>query len=287
VDWGFWIKWYDSVLAGKPLNGDMLIEIARIKDEDWDKGEAHIAQMIAKIEGRYAVIASPYPELLSYDGEYKSTPASDLPSATLQDAHDRIGDVASSMRVSGNQYAALQGEADLLDDYLKRYPERAIRLFEVCHKVVGHISAHVENGVLPENDNLIGDVLGDLQNSADDIYNFDALVRETVNARAKLRFGKLDQDQRDGVAGFAEAVANNSEGGLAEELREDVVEVMGEQDPEGESKPARYRLGSRLVRVLALAGAGLAAVIGTLAAVEPAISGAQYLWALAKILIGF
>ena len=287
VDWGFWVKWYDSVLDGKPLKGDMLVEIAKIKGGDWEKGEARISFLIGEIEQRYAAKASPYPERLSYDGEYKSTPTSDLPSATLQDACERIADVARSMRASGNQYAALQDEADLLDDYLKRYPERAIRLFEICHKVVRHISAHVENGVLPENDNLIGDVLGDLQNSADDIYNFDALVRETVDARAKLRFGALDQEQRDGIKGFAEAVAQNSEAGLAGELREDAAEVMDEQDPEGESKPARYRLGSRLVRVLAMGGEGLYKVYKLLGVAATAWGGGTALWELAKVLIGF
>ena len=60
------------------------------------------------------------------------------------------------MRQAGNQHAALQDEANLLDDYLERYPDRAIRLFEVCHKVVGHVVNHVKSGALPQNDNLIG-----------------------------------------------------------------------------------------------------------------------------------
>ncbi|PIE16960.1 MAG: hypothetical protein CSA68_00510 [Rhodobacterales bacterium] len=53
LDWSFWIAWYDSVLEGKPLNADMLAEIARIKDEDWDKGEAIVLSRINEIWRRY------------------------------------------------------------------------------------------------------------------------------------------------------------------------------------------------------------------------------------------
>ena len=287
VDWSFWIKWYDSILAGAPLDGAMLKEIALIEPAEWDKGPARVNFLIGEIEQKYAREATPYPETLTYDGEYHVVPISKLPARSLKDARDRIADVSRDMRKSGNQYSALGDEADVLDDVLERYPDRAIRLFEVCHKVVGHVARHIENGVLPEGDNLIGDVLGDLQNSADDIYNFDAEVRATVDARAKLRFGRLDQGQRDTAVALAEAVAQNSDADLAEEIREDAAEVMAAVDPEGESKPARYRLGSRLVRILVLGGAGLAAVLGTLAAVEPAVSGAQYLWQIIWPLIGF
>jgi ribosomal protein L13E len=53
VDWGFWVKWYDSVLDGKPLNGDMLVEIAEIKDEDWEKGEGVVNKLIQGITDKY------------------------------------------------------------------------------------------------------------------------------------------------------------------------------------------------------------------------------------------
>ena len=37
-------------LNGQPLNGDILIEIAKIADQDWQKGAAHVLPMIVEIE---------------------------------------------------------------------------------------------------------------------------------------------------------------------------------------------------------------------------------------------
>ncbi len=53
VDWSFWIKWYDSVLAGEPLNGDMPQEIALIAPAEWEKGAEVVNPLIAKITARY------------------------------------------------------------------------------------------------------------------------------------------------------------------------------------------------------------------------------------------
>ncbi len=57
LDWSFWIAWYDSVLEGKPLNADMLAEIAQINNADWGKGEAVVLPRIHDIWQRYQLKA--------------------------------------------------------------------------------------------------------------------------------------------------------------------------------------------------------------------------------------
>ena len=49
----FWARLYEDVRDGKRLNFEMLRDIALIPDEDWQKGAAHMASLIAEVEGRY------------------------------------------------------------------------------------------------------------------------------------------------------------------------------------------------------------------------------------------
>lgn len=57
--YAFWIRWYDAILAGRPLTGDwdshwdLLHDIALIPDADWDKGAKHLAGLIEEIERQY------------------------------------------------------------------------------------------------------------------------------------------------------------------------------------------------------------------------------------------
>ena len=52
--YAFWRRWYQSALDGKPLNPELLRDIALIPDDDWQKGETHIAGLIAGIEEEHA-----------------------------------------------------------------------------------------------------------------------------------------------------------------------------------------------------------------------------------------
>ncbi|MGC1494269.1 MAG: hypothetical protein WA790_00560 [Sulfitobacter sp.] len=48
-DWGFWVEWYDRLLAGKPKHVDLLTKIALIAPEDWDKGASVVNPIINKM----------------------------------------------------------------------------------------------------------------------------------------------------------------------------------------------------------------------------------------------
>jgi hypothetical protein len=51
--WGFWTRWYEGMLEGRPLDWDLQREVALIPDDDWKKGSEHIARLIAEIEARF------------------------------------------------------------------------------------------------------------------------------------------------------------------------------------------------------------------------------------------
>jgi len=290
-EWSFWIKWYDDALVGNPPNWKMLEQIALIESEVWDAGPEAVATRIAEIQLGRAVAATPNAEDISINdaGKYEAVARSNLPAQTLQDANERIGDVIRQIRAAQettNQYTGLIPEADLLEERQRQYADNALRLHEVCYQVVRHIGGHVANGVLPDNDNLVGDVTSDLQNNADDIYNFDEEVRKTVDARAKLRFERLSDQELDRVIALTEAVADRSEGSLAEELREDEMALAANSDPSEEEIASRYRLGSRLLRVVALGGKLLKDVSEALLWTGGIGGGLSVFWWIIRVLLG-
>ncbi|MCG7625301.1 hypothetical protein MHM97_18255 [Epibacterium sp. Ofav1-8] len=58
--YSFWIRWYEAVLAGRPLTGDwrshwqLMQDIALIAPGDWDKGAEHVAGVIEKLEEKHS-----------------------------------------------------------------------------------------------------------------------------------------------------------------------------------------------------------------------------------------
>jgi len=290
VDQSFWIDWYERFLNGEPQNRDMLDRIALIEPEVWDAGVEAVAGEIAGIEAEFAVQATPNAEdiRVNDDARYEAFPRSTLPVRTLKDANQRIGDVIRQIREaqSDNQYTALAREADLLEDVQARYGDNALRLYEVSHKVVRHIGHHMADGLVPENDNLIGDITGDLQNNADDIRNFDAEVRKTVDARAKLRFERLSDEELSRVIELTKAVAERSEAKLARELLEDARVVEQGAEPSEDTIDIWYRLGSRLVRVVVLGGKLLRDVSEALGYLGGIGGGVAALWWMIRALLG-
>jgi hypothetical protein len=48
--WAFWQRWWDGVIAGKPLPFDLQRDVALIEDEVWQQGPKAVAREIARIE---------------------------------------------------------------------------------------------------------------------------------------------------------------------------------------------------------------------------------------------
>ena len=51
--YAFWLRWYEAALQGKHLNPELEYQIALIDDEHWEKGEDHVAGIIAQMEERH------------------------------------------------------------------------------------------------------------------------------------------------------------------------------------------------------------------------------------------
>ncbi|MEM9709333.1 MAG: hypothetical protein AAF871_11120 [Pseudomonadota bacterium] len=52
-EWDFWRRWHRGALVGQPIPWDVQREVALIPNENWEKGAAHIAELIQGIEKKF------------------------------------------------------------------------------------------------------------------------------------------------------------------------------------------------------------------------------------------
>ena len=53
--WGFWERWYEGMLSGKPIPWEVQEQVALIPNEVWEAGPKGVADRIAEIEARFEV----------------------------------------------------------------------------------------------------------------------------------------------------------------------------------------------------------------------------------------
>ncbi|MCE8439544.1 hypothetical protein [Rhodovulum sulfidophilum] len=50
--WTFWQSWYEDMLAGRPVDWDLLRQVVLLPDEDWKAGPERIADRIEELQTR-------------------------------------------------------------------------------------------------------------------------------------------------------------------------------------------------------------------------------------------
>ena len=97
--WGFWKRWYQGHLDGKPLDWELQKAVALIPDADWAQGAAHIAEKIREIEAEFLAKKLPQAETIEQDPEtglFFSVPRDPknppLLAATLSQVEDALSD---------------------------------------------------------------------------------------------------------------------------------------------------------------------------------------------------
>ncbi len=255
--YAFWLRWYQSALDGTPQHTDLLREIALIPDDDWKKGEAHIAGLIAEIELRYAIKATPNAESIILNpatGLLRVETVSHLSGKHRADVVDTLRDAASifDQGSSGNQaYAMLFPERDLIVDACDRYANRPIMLLRVCRRVVARVNLKEAEGECPKGDALVADFVGSIAGAAGDLMAFDADVKEAETARLATHPVVVSPEAAKAIVAGADASSEISEGDLKLELPLDARAITSGPTV-FERQIALYQTRSRLLRVFGI-----------------------------------
>jgi hypothetical protein len=255
-DWSFWLDWYERALAGTPQKWDIIRQLALIPPDDWQTGADHVNRIIAKLQLKQAVAKTPNAEVISVNEatlKLRADPLSEMPRDHLDEAVQKLRDVASLFDLSANrsnQHRALEPERELIEKATQRHAQHPRMLHWYCIRAIRRMDVKIRNGDCPSQDQDadIADFYETVLSVSVDLYERDPLVREAVDHAAGAHLRDLTQDEADTIVRAADEVAERSEDDLATELPEQARAAVDPTTPLAERKEALYVTKSRLLR---------------------------------------
>ncbi len=264
--WSFWDRWYQGMLAGRPLDWELQKAVALIPDEVWEKGAEAVADEIAKTEAER--LADVIRETIEYsaNGRLTLVPQPFKETKHLSQLLDVVQDTLDL--ATGNLSNGLSRDcyqAQLIERTLTRYgndPHRIEMNFEQAKASLMQDMA--EDGIPASSANrdlvqVLGDAAGSIRESDPEI----AASRARMN---KIRLAQMSDEDAATIAGVVIEVAEISEGILKEDLLEDRLRLPGVRRDDGvpdpivslggaernttlEAQAAQLRIYSRLAKI--------------------------------------
>jgi hypothetical protein len=226
--WAFWTRWWDGVLAGKPLNWDLQHDIALIPDEVWKAGPGPVAEAIAVIEAAHLldefIAANPYAMRVSMEvlrqklvGEPIDSPDLD---AILDAVRTALDDFVSRCQRDTNPngfgMAVLKLSAAAIEDLQRdvaRYCANPLRLYDAIGDACRDLQDSAKRSDIPVEGALFR-LVTVLDRQATDIVGAAPVVLETVKRRNAVEFELLKGQQIAQAIRLCNGMAADSEGWL-------------------------------------------------------------------------
>ena len=259
--WTFWIRWWDGVIAGKPLAWELQEQVALIPDDDWKKGQEHIAALIRNIEVPdyldQIIRENPYAwriELNHRTGIYSAVGIEkrDL-SAVVSDVRSAINDFHVRCRKLsiGNfgqaAQLAFKPVIDMLRRDLRRYSDQPLALFKAIE------AAKTEMQTIAEVEGLAGEsyisrFFGTLEDNAEDICIASPDIVEQLKAKAALRYDLWDAERKRAMAVQTLALHLDADGILKRASFLALATIENPNSTEDDRKEAWYFMTANLPR---------------------------------------
>jgi hypothetical protein len=259
---GFWKYWYVGFVDGAPLNWELLRKICLSFE-----GDERVEFLDGRIEAfELAMLekSAGFPEEIFIDPDQslfdfrQSAPDSKQLYDNLVRKIDR--DVAGFKGVPlSNAYSALEVPLEILERMLRDYSDQPISVHDDCARALKLILKNVENDSLPEDDDKIDLLVGDLQNAIIDLRTIDEDVNRAVESRLKQKRRAATSEELYSLNLAVEFGASRSVPRLARQLQSDMSVAAafnkdGSHDEHPEPEQVVQRLSSRLPKIIGKAG---------------------------------
>lgn len=251
--WQFWHDWYEGYLTGRPLDLDLLEQVALIPSGDWDAGESAVDLRIERIlldhaadRARSGITVSINPETALFRQE--DVQAQDR--RAVAQAVGKLREIDALAETSGNLMGVLRAEFFLIRRAVNEHAENPVMLYFNCKAARDILQGNLANGSCPSiaQEPVVGVIDATLADVQAALWT-EPEVRATVEKRAD------DSSLLDNPAALkaievaADEVANASEGQMAEELPKDARLAGDPHQPRALRVVALLGAVSRLVQV--------------------------------------
>ncbi len=244
--------------------------------EIWEGDDVAVAARINEILASYSVENSANAErvFINNEGLFEVEPVLGIHSYFFEIAVERVRDAISEIRETAsksNFYSTIASDIDRLEYYIDKYPETPLRIYEIVARTIRIFELKSSNGEIPDGDVRIEDFKIQLENTELDILQNDTFVRKAVQLRANVRFERMSQNEKTQYLGLMKYLADSSDNNLGREMVEDSELATDHNGIEAQQHEARYRSGSRALRMQQLlkseSNEAIAAKIGGVAGI--------------------
>lgn len=263
--WGFWHRWYQSMLDGTPMDWALQEAVALIPDDDWQQGAAHVAGLIETLSAEF--IASTHKEgiRLSAAGRLTLVPTDFKADRQLGLLIDTVED-ALELATGGirNELPEDAYQVRLLRRTFQRYANDPQRIEMDFERARASLIEDMAQDAIPAS-SANRDLVRCLDDGARAIRDSDPEIAGNRERLNRLRLARISEEDAQKVAAIAQEVAALSEGILQEDLNEDRFRLPGvrrdasvpdpvvplgapERNAALEGQAAQIRLYSRLTR---------------------------------------
>lgn len=251
--WAFWTRWWDGVLAGKPLNWDLQRDIALIPDEVWKAGPGPVAKAIAGIELRFEldrlISENPFAWRIIFDTSSRKFEAIAVEQRDLLDIVESVRRSINefhqrcrSLRISDFGQAlelAFAPVVKLLRTDLKRYKDSPLSLL----KAIEAARAEMEDIAGKEHfltESFLTRFLLSLQSDAEDICVASPEIVKQLKAKEAIRYELYTMERRRATMQQTFGLHLDAEG-MLKRVALDALRILGDDDAtDGQKKEAWY-----------------------------------------------
>ncbi len=233
--YGFWIRWFEAALEGRPITGDwdshwqFLHDILTgIRSFEWSKRAEHVAGLISEIEVKYFQKRLPLAEELTQNpetGKYRvhSIPVADIP--LLDTLLARLEDLLEDCHLSHNGIGDSDRETRVIRRVLEKYRDNPQRIEMDFTDLASRLRMKLRLGEYAESDENSG-----LLSGVEDCIRLvrdrhpDVVANRSVLAHQKMK--DMSKDESASLDIYKGPLSDASEGVLADDFLTDIPEIV-------------------------------------------------------------
>ena len=251
----FWVYWYRGFDTGRPLNWQLLAEVALAEGEDDANVNAVLAKKILELELNHLRRLACQPERVVIDqqtGLYKIEADRINDPLRYQNAIRKVSDDIEEIEIrvseiGSNSYEGLKDINRFVKSSIAANHAEPMFIHDDFVKAIRMITRRIERDEIPAYDDWIENLIEDLNTATIDIRAIDVGVAKAVDARARIKARKPNEEEERSLVLQIEIRSKQSDERLAKQLLDDCRSLV-EFSPNSDFAPeqAAQRMANRL-----------------------------------------